>query len=285
MQSPVHVISGLPRSGSTLLSALLLQNPRFHAGISSPVLPLMTNLIDMMSAGGGPVMVTDEQRRSIVKGVFDGFYASTGREVVFDTNRAWTARLPLLQDLFPGAKVIACVRDMPWIMDSFERVIRQSPYEKTRMFAGAPDHTTVYGRTEALGSQNGVVGGPWCALREAYYGPQSQSLLIVEYELLAHSPEKVLRLVYDFIGEPWYSRHDFENVEFNADDFDAALGLRGLHAVRPRVAFEPRKTILPPDVWKRYEDKSFWRDPAGSAAHVIAARGKDTTKSIQVTER
>ncbi|MBD9680249.1 sulfotransferase, partial [Pseudomonas sp. PDM18] len=32
-----HFISGLPRSGSTLLSAILLQNPRFHAGMSSPV--------------------------------------------------------------------------------------------------------------------------------------------------------------------------------------------------------------------------------------------------------
>ena len=31
-----HFISGLPRSGSTLLSAILLQNPRFHAGMSSP---------------------------------------------------------------------------------------------------------------------------------------------------------------------------------------------------------------------------------------------------------
>ncbi|MBU0835751.1 MAG: sulfotransferase, partial [Gammaproteobacteria bacterium] len=27
-----HFISGLPRSGSTLLAALLRQNPRFHAG-------------------------------------------------------------------------------------------------------------------------------------------------------------------------------------------------------------------------------------------------------------
>ncbi|MEM5734156.1 sulfotransferase, partial [Shewanella algae] len=32
-----HFISGLPRSGSTLLSAILRQNPRFSAGMSSPV--------------------------------------------------------------------------------------------------------------------------------------------------------------------------------------------------------------------------------------------------------
>ncbi|MFB8797203.1 MAG: sulfotransferase [Microcoleus sp.] len=32
-----HFISGLPRSGSTLLAALLRQNPRFHAAMTSPV--------------------------------------------------------------------------------------------------------------------------------------------------------------------------------------------------------------------------------------------------------
>ena len=32
MQNRLHFISGLPRSGSTLLAALLRQNPRFSAG-------------------------------------------------------------------------------------------------------------------------------------------------------------------------------------------------------------------------------------------------------------
>jgi sulfotransferase len=35
--SSIHFISGLPRSGSTLLAALLRQNPRFEAGMSGPL--------------------------------------------------------------------------------------------------------------------------------------------------------------------------------------------------------------------------------------------------------
>ena len=37
MQHGIHFISGLPRSGSTLLAGILRQNPRFHAGMTSPV--------------------------------------------------------------------------------------------------------------------------------------------------------------------------------------------------------------------------------------------------------
>ena len=37
MRNGIHFISGLPRAGSTLLAALLRQNPRFSAGMTSPV--------------------------------------------------------------------------------------------------------------------------------------------------------------------------------------------------------------------------------------------------------
>ena len=37
MPSRHHFITGMPRSGSTLLSAILQQNPRFRATVTSPV--------------------------------------------------------------------------------------------------------------------------------------------------------------------------------------------------------------------------------------------------------
>ena len=65
-------------------------------------------------------------------------------------------------------------------------------------------------------------------------------------DLLAAAPDKVLPLVYQFLGEPWFAGHDFKNLTFDAPEFDAALGLSGLHKVRPQVAVQPRHTVLPP---------------------------------------
>jgi sulfotransferase len=98
---------------------------------------------------------------------------------------------------------------------------------------------------------------------------------VVEYEYLSRMPEKVLRLIYDFIGEPWYDGHDFENVEFDAPDFDEALGISGLHKVRPKVEFKPRRTILPPDLFKKFEGMDFWREMAGRKAFVIAGKREE----------
>jgi sulfotransferase len=65
---------------------------------------------------------------------------------------------------------------------------------------------------------------------------------------------------YDFIGEQPFP-HDFENVEFDAIEFDRRLGTPGLHAVGRRVHRQERRSILPPDLIHKYENDAFWRDP------------------------
>lgn len=265
-----HFISGLPRSGSTLLAALLRQNPRFHAGMSSPVGALVSGMQAQFSAGSefGP-LIDQAQRRRLLRGVFESYYAEqSGKSLIFDTNRLWCSRLPALHDLFPATKVIACVRNVAWVMDSIERLYRANPFENTKLFHDDTERNTVYSRVDTLAQRNRLVGFAWAALKEAFYGEQAGSLLIIEYDLLANAPEKVLRLVYDFIDEPWHP-HDFNNIEYDAPEFDEALGLKGLHKVRPKVAMETRPTILPPDLFEQYAKLSFWQDGGNSAANII----------------
>jgi sulfotransferase len=241
--------------------------------MTSPVGTLFAGMLAQFSAGSefAPV-VSREHRRRLLRGLFDAYYADQAhKQVIFDTNRMWCARLPAVADLFPEAKVIACVRNVAWIMDSIERLYRANPYENTKLFIDEVERNTVYSRVDTLAQRNRLVGFPWAALKEAFYGEHARALLIVDFELLTQAPEKVLRLIYEFLGEPWFA-HDFEHVEYDAPEFDQALGLSGLHRVRRRVAVEPRRTILPPDLFEQYSKLSFWTDGTGSEAQVIRAR-------------
>ena len=268
-----HFITGLPRSGSTLLSAMLRQNPRFHAGISSPVGGFVSGLLDQVGAGSefGPVVTTD-QRRRLLRGLFASYYADQPADVVFDTNRLWAARLPTVLDLFPQAKVIACVRNVAWVMDSIERLYRANPFENTRLFNDATERNTVYSRVDTLGQRNRLVGFAWSAVKEAFYGEQAKSMLVIDYDLLASAPQQVLPLIYQFIGEPWFEGHDFERLSFDTPEFDAGLGVAGLHKVRSQVSLIPRRSVLPPDLFAQYQHMNFWADTANSQANVITAK-------------
>ncbi len=273
MRSQFHFISGLPRSGSTLLAAILRQNPRFYAGMTSPVGSLFGSLLNQFSAGSeyGP-MISQPQRRRLLKGLFESYYADEKeKDIIFDTNRVWCSKLPALMDLYPQAKVIACVRNVAWIMDSIEKIYRANPFENTKLYNDDIERNTVYSRVESLAQRNRLVGFAWAALKEAYYGQHAKSLLLVEYDLLAEAPEKVMRLVYEFIGEPWYE-HDFNNVKYDAPEFDQSLGLDGLHRVRSKVAVQNRKTILPPDLFNQYTSLSFWNEDTFSEANVIRVK-------------
>lgn len=274
----MNFISGLPRSGSTLLGALLKQNPRFHSSMSSGLAPLLQANLQVMSAGAETSLLMDDtQKPKILRAICDAYYDGVVPDgVVFDTNRVWCAKMPLVQDLYPDAKVIACVRDIPWIMDSIERLYRSNPYENTRLYGGEESRSTVYRRVETLADPNRLVGYSWSAFKEAFYGEQAQNMLVVDYEYLAKAPEKVLRLIYQFIDEPWFDGHDFENVFFEADDFDRALGVKGLHRVHSKVEFKPRRTILPPDIFEKFSDMDFWKDVTGSGAFVITAKNEET---------
>ena len=284
MAHKFHFISGLPRSGSTLTGALLRQNPRYHAGMSSPIANLFEGIIGQVSAGSEiSTMVKQDQRARILKGLFESYYAGYPAEVIFDTNRGWTAQLSNLMTLYPESKVICCVRDVAWIMDSMERQFRSNVFENTKLFNSPAERSTVYTRVEALANANRLVGFPWHALREACFSEYAERIVIVEYDLLTTRPKDVFKLIYEFLEEPWFE-HDFENVEYDAPEFDTQLGVDGLHRVHKTVAPRTRPTILPPDLFERYSKLAFWRDLQKSKAYRIVAQGGPEKQATQMPE-
>ncbi len=267
-----HFISGLPRSGSTLLSAILRQNPRFHCGVTSPVASFLSAIVSQVSVGTEwAPQVSTEQRRTILHGLFDSYYADHPQPVVFDTNRIWSAKLPTLLDLFPNAKVISCVRNVAWVMDSLERLYRANPYENTKLFANDAERSTVFSRVETLAQRTRLVGLAWAGLKEAFYSEQGHAMLVIDYDILAQRPKEVIDLVYSFLGEQPFE-HDYDNIVYDTPEYDEGLGLTGLHKVRPRVGFEKRQTVLPPDLFEQYTKLSFWHDTTNSRCNVIRIR-------------
>jgi sulfotransferase len=283
MLPKLHFISGLPRSGSTLLAGILRQNPRFHAAMTGPV----GSLFGALHAAMGPqnetaLFLSEQQKRDLLRGLFETYYRpQEGKAVLFDTNRAWCARLPALLSLFPDAKLLCCVRNVAWVMDSIEHLVRRNAFEPSKLFATPEERATVFSRVEALAHRDRLVGFAWSALKEAYYGEHSDSLLLIEYDILCQRPREVLELVYQFLGEPWHE-HDFDNVEYAEPEFDAQLAATGLHTVRRKVELRPRRTVLPPDLFEKYAGLAFWRDSKGSAAWRITVQPEAETASQPV---
>ncbi len=270
MDHGIHFISGLPRSGSTLLAALLRQNPAIHAAMTSPLGSLITSLMGQMSqANEGGLFIDDAQRVRVLRAVVDGFYGDLHTEkLVIDTNRMWCAKMALLATLFPKARVIACVRNPAWILDSIETLVRRNAVQPSGIFSYETGGT-VYSRADGLLAGNGMIGYALNALREAVFGEQHHRLLLVRYDSLTVDPQRVLDRIYDFLGLPGFV-HDPNNIEpdYDAMMFDQRLGTPGLHAVGAKVQLNLRATILPPDLFARLADGAWWDGKEGLPAGV-----------------
>ncbi|HTD28813.1 MAG TPA: hypothetical protein VK660_05440, partial [Xanthomonadaceae bacterium] len=208
------------------------------------------------------VFITDEQRKRVLSGLFESFYGPEfEQEVIFDTNRMWCTKLRALKTLLPKSRIIACVRHVPWVIDSIERLIRKNSFQPSGIF-NYQSGGTVYARVDQLAGGDGMVGFAFSALKEAYFDESAGSqMMLLQYETLTREPARALAAIYSFIGEPPF-KHDFENVSYDASEFDLRAGTPGLHKVRAKVEPSERQTILPPEIVQRFEKDAFWRDPA-----------------------
>jgi sulfotransferase len=128
---------------------VLRQNPQFEAGMSGPLAGLFGALLGEMSGRNEfSVFIDDTKRERILRGLFDTIYAECAAEVIVDTSRGWCGWMSAISRLFPDAKVIACVRELPCVVDSIERLIQRNVFSPSSIFNYSPGGT-VYARAKS----------------------------------------------------------------------------------------------------------------------------------------
>jgi sulfotransferase len=166
--------------------------------------------------------------------------------------------MSLLLELFPDAYVLCCVRDPVAVVDSIERLLQKHPTRLSTII-GLEAGATVYRRVDMLMNPvTGVVGYSLNATKEAYYGMHGDRLLMVKYDDLARDPGIVFARIHEKLELEPFS-YDFDAIEDipGSAVFDEALGTPGLHSLKKRVVFEPRTSILPPDIFNNLP-AAFW---------------------------
>ncbi len=260
----LHLISGLPRSGSTLLSGILRQNPRFAAAIQSPLADVVMAAMRAMSGSESAMFISPQQRHRVLQDLIQSYYSHFDTDrVVFDSNRAWCAVLPAVAELLPGSRVLCCVRSPAWILDSVERLVQKNALLVSTMFNHEVGN--VYTRVEAMATKQ-FLAPSLNALRQAWSSEHAERLIAIRYDSLVQTPAAVMAQLYALLGETGFD-HDFTCVDYSEPEFDDRLGLPGLHTVSGAVAPRPRKTILPEDLFKMY-DQEFWGVEGGNPRSV-----------------
>ena len=239
MQKQLHFLSGVPRSGSTVLAAILNQNPMTHVSTTSGLVHALDGLANTWHSAG-LLNQNDPTRTKLaqtMRGMIDAFYEDTDKPVVIDKSRGWPISqimAAMTQVLDRKPKIIATVRSVPDCAASFVRIEKPADLDEFMASGQLMDH----------------LRAAYISLQEGYnYAPEN--FLFVEYEDLIASPKEQLARVHAFLDLPEFE-YDFNNIDGStvAEDDEQLHGTAGMHDVKPVLEAQHRQD--PKDLLKHH---------------------------------
>lgn len=271
MKKKYYFMAGLPRSGSTMLSAILNQNPRFYSGPSSPVVPTMLTLEQSLNQDELFLAFPKfDFAQNLISSVLDQYYSDTDKPVVFEKNRSWVNRINYINGYFriENPKILFPVRDVSEILASFISMIHRNPHivnerlnfiDQSLVQQGIPLNDE--NRCRAIAGP-GILGQSFDGLKKALSEGYRNNIHFIEYKDLVNNPKQTMQKIYDFLGEEYFE-HDFNNIVNIHQENDAQIyGFQDMHAVRKTVgstAVSPEE-VLPASVLELIKGAEFWRD-------------------------
>jgi len=268
MDKKFYFMAGLPRSGGTMLSSILSQNPDIYVSPQS-VLPntLGATYNQYQSKENKDSDQWDSIYR-VMEIIIPTFYGGHKETYIIDKNFSWLDAHPyviLENHLKNPLRVICPVRNVMGILASWNRLCENDPknsydpeinkVDKTKrpMADKRADYFMTMG-----GDENGIRIGIENMKRVLH--PQfKDNIMLVDYDDLTTNTEETVDKVYDFLGIPHY-QVDLSNLS-TPHTYTDHWGVKDHHKVKKIIQRENYvlEDIFSPSIIKKYSGLEFWK--------------------------
>jgi sulfotransferase len=219
-------LSGLPRTGSTLLSAILSQNPEIHAEGNSAVCQLMWDMQGSIYGTANQQLIASDRLNTgieIIKNIPNIYYKDVTASTVIDKCRSWTLpdNMAMLNKYFKDKpKVLVLERPLIEIVRSFV-ALRQANNYQGDLEEGLLDTWS----EPIMRSYEGV---KWAKANN------NGEFLFVQYNDLINNTKSTIDTIYRFCELECFE-HDFNNIVNKHPENDEVYGMIGQHDIRPTI--------------------------------------------------
>jgi sulfotransferase len=249
----IYFMGGLPRSGSTLLTCLLNQNPEIYASHASDLLTLMNKYkYSIPEYQSFQLNLLAENYFSVCNDMPQSFYKNETKPIIIDKCRGWGApfSLEIAKGFTEDIKIIYVYRPILEVLASFIQVARKNPHAN---YIDAEilrdDFLTQYYRPlddvrcDWLMKPNNNIDTALLSLGVALKDEYKHMFHIVNYDDIVNKTQETLSGIYNFLGIDDYT-HDLKKLEAYSNPEDAKiLGIPEMHSVRSKI----KKQSLPPE--------------------------------------
>lgn len=244
-------LSGLPRSGSTLLSAILSQNPMIHAEGNSAVCQLMWDF-QVSCNGLASEQLTANNHLHILPDIISHipklYYKNKlpSKKIIVDKCRTWTSpvNLEMLQKhIDKNVKIIVLERSITDVIKSFAKLFKNNNYSQENI-----DKLLL----SFLEPNTDPIMISIAGINLAKKNNQNNTFLFIKYDDFIKSPEDTIKRIYAFCDWPTFE-HQYTNIVNQHPENDASykFKLNGFHDIRSTI----KKDINNIELSKTVRDK------------------------------
>lgn len=262
-------MAGLPRSGGTMLSSILSQNPDIYVSPQS-VLPntLAATYNQYQSQENKDADQWDNIYR-VMEMIIPTFYGGNSEKYIIDRNFSWLDAHPyvvLENHLKNEIRVICPVRNILDILASWNKLCendKSNTYDKEILKVIKNKKPMADKRAqyfmEHVGSENGLRSSLHNMTR-AMYPEFKDKILFVDYDDLVSDTNAQLARVYNFLGIDYFES-DLNNLQAT-HEYKDAWGVKDHHKVKPTISKEEYiyDDIFLPSTIKEYSGLEFWKN-------------------------
>ncbi len=226
----IYFLSGLPRSGSTVLAGILNQHPDIHASSTSGLLDMLIGTLrawaDSLPVKSSTKDTVDQKKeiQRILRTICEEKYIHINKPIILDKARGWVSpvNIPTMaQVLGHKPKIIATVRNVPDCVASMVRVAK--PTDINDFIHN--DYLVKHIKESYQLLESGYRFAPEC-------------ILFVDYDDLINNPKKQLKRIHDFLELSDFDGYDFNNIDGTGlrERDEEVWEVKGLHDIQPILA-------------------------------------------------
>ena len=238
-----YFLSGLPRSGNTLLGAIINQNPKINLTsntILTDVLHQLSLIKDYQIYKNFP---DEKSLDNIIKNTFNNYYKDWKANYIIDRGVWGTpANLKLLKLIIKKPKFIIFYRPVLECLASFVKIEKPINVET---------------RCNELMNNDGMIGKSLWSIKNLI--KEKEDHIIINYSKLISHPLKQINKIYSYLNIDSF-KHKLKNfADFSANDikYDDTVLNAPLHSIRTnKIELKKYKIedYLPKNIIKQYSN-------------------------------
>lgn len=252
MNKTYHFLAGLPRSGNTLLSAILNQNPDIYCNSLSP----LTNILysyDYNLPNNENVFINMNKKNLDTVGntITENYYKDINKPIIIDGQKSWgtPANLNLIKKyIVSKPKIIFTVRPIIDILTSFISILPDESYIDKEMRQKDWWYKNYLSKND---NRCDYLMRPWGQIDQTLFSineiiNNEETFCLIEYDKIISNSQETMDKIYKFLDLPSYE-HNFNNIIKIDKHDDEEIGWpANMHEVRPilnKISKSPKEVL------------------------------------------